>query len=104
LYDRLKLTALILLPAIGALYFGLAQIWGWPAADKVSGTVSVLEVFAGVAVAWLKSIYSASGAQYDGELSWVDHDEGTALHLTRIDLHALENKGEILLRIPARRE
>ena len=29
-YDILKWVALVLLPALGTLYFGLAGIWGFP--------------------------------------------------------------------------
>lgn len=103
-YDRLKLTAILLLPAIGALYFGLAQIWGWPAADKVSGTISVLNAFVGVAVAWLKSLYTASGAQYDGEMTWTaGEEEGDSfLRMKSVDIRALETKGEILLKVTGR--
>lgn len=98
-YDKLKLTAQLILPAFAGLYFGLSQIWNLPAGAEVSGTISLINVFVGVLVVWLKSLHDASGPQYDGQLSWEDHDEGTSLRLTRIDLQALENKGEILLRV-----
>lgn len=47
-YDILKWIAQILLPAIGALYFGLAGIWGFPYAEQVVGTVTVIDTFLGV--------------------------------------------------------
>jgi hypothetical protein len=46
-YDVLKWIALVLLPALGALYFGLASIWGFPYAEEVVGTVSVIDTFLG---------------------------------------------------------
>lgn len=46
-YDALKFVAQILLPALGALYFGLAAIWGLPAAEQVVGTVTVVDLFLG---------------------------------------------------------
>lgn len=46
-YDVLKWIALVLLPALGALYFGLANIWGFPYAEEVVGTVSVIDTFLG---------------------------------------------------------
>lgn len=47
-YDYLKFTAQILLPALGALYFGLAGIWGLPSAEEVVGTIVVVDTFLGV--------------------------------------------------------
>jgi hypothetical protein len=49
-YDKLKFVAQVLLPAIGALYFGLAQIWGFPNGEEVVGTIAVLDTFLGVAL------------------------------------------------------
>jgi Putative phage holin Dp-1 len=98
-YDKLKLTAQLILPALAALYFGLSQIWNLPAGAEVSGTVSLINVFVGVIVVWLKSLHNAAGPQYDGYLTWEDHDEGSALRLTSVDLKALEQKGEILMKV-----
>jgi len=98
-YDKLKLTAQLILPAFAALYFGLSQIWNLPAGAEVSGTISLLNVFVGVSVVWLKSLHNAAGTQYDGFLTWEDHDEGSSLRLTSIDIQALENKGEILMKV-----
>jgi hypothetical protein len=98
-YDRLKLTAQMILPGLGALYFGLAQIWGFPHSEEINGSIATVNLFVGIVVAWLKSLHNAAGTQYDGVLSWEDHDDGTALKLKQIDLAALENKGEILLKV-----
>lgn len=49
-YDKLKNMALVILPAIGALYFGVAAIWGLPKAEEVVGTIAVLTTFVGVVV------------------------------------------------------
>jgi len=47
-YDILKWIAQILLPAIGTLYFALANIWGFPAAEAVVGTITAVDAFLGV--------------------------------------------------------
>ena len=47
-YDILKWIAQVVLPAIGALYFGLAGIWGFPYAEQVVGTITVVDTFLGV--------------------------------------------------------
>lgn len=46
-YDVLKWIALIFLPAVGALYFGLASIWALPYAEEIVGTISVIDTFLG---------------------------------------------------------
>lgn len=46
-YDILKWVALILLPAMGALYFGLAGIWNFPYGEQVVGTITVIDTFLG---------------------------------------------------------
>lgn len=47
-YDGLKFIALVMLPALGTLYFALAQIWGLPAADEVVGTIVSVDTFLGL--------------------------------------------------------
>lgn len=50
-YDKLKWVALVLLPALGGLYFALGAIWNFPAAEQVVGTVTVLDTFLGLLIA-----------------------------------------------------
>ena len=46
-YDVLKFIAMIVLPALGALYFGLARIWGLPYGEQIIGTITVVDTFLG---------------------------------------------------------
>ena len=46
-YDVLKWIALVVLPALGALYFGLASIWGFPYGEEIVGTITVVDTFLG---------------------------------------------------------
>ena len=46
-YDILKWIAQILLPAIGTLYFAIAQIWGLPYAEQIVGTMTAIDAFLG---------------------------------------------------------
>ena len=46
-YDIIKWVAQILLPAIGTLYFALAQIWGLPYSEEIVGTISAIDCFLG---------------------------------------------------------
>lgn len=46
-YDILKKIAQIWLPAIGTLYFALAQIWNLPYAEEIVGTITAVDAFLG---------------------------------------------------------
>ena len=59
-YDVLKYVAMIVLPAIGTLYFALAGIWGFPFGEEIVGTLSAIETFLG-------AILVISTAQYNKE-------------------------------------
>lgn len=48
LYDILKYVCQIALPAIGTLYFALAQIWNFPYAEQIVGTIAAITTFLGV--------------------------------------------------------
>ena len=57
-YDILKYLTIIVLPAIGALYTGLAQIWELPYAAQIPATITVICTFLG-------AILCISTAQYN---------------------------------------
>lgn len=59
-YDALKWIAQVALPALGALYFGLAQIWGFPYGKEIVGTLTVIDAFLG-------ALLGISTAQYKKE-------------------------------------
>lgn len=67
-YSALKRSATIILPALGALYFALAQIWHLPKAEEVVGSIAAVNTFVGGVVQVSKKSYYASGAQYAGTL------------------------------------
>lgn len=46
-YDVLKWIAMVVLPAIGTAYAGLAVIWGFPYGEQVLGSIGIAEVFLG---------------------------------------------------------
>lgn len=57
-YNVLKWIAMILLPAIGTLYFALAGIWGFPYGEQIVGTITAVDTFLGV-------LLGISTAQYN---------------------------------------
>lgn len=46
-YDVMKWIAQYLLPALGALYFALSQIWGLPYGEQIVGTITAIDAFLG---------------------------------------------------------
>lgn len=46
-YDLLKWIAMIVLPALGTLYFALAAIWGLPYGEQIVGTITAIDAFLG---------------------------------------------------------
>lgn len=57
-YDILKWIAQIVLPAVGALYFALAKIWGFPYATEIVGTISAVDAFLGALLGISSSQYN----------------------------------------------
>lgn len=58
LYDVLKFIAQVLLPALGTLYFTLAQIWGLPYAEQIVGTIAAIDTFLGIILGISTSSYN----------------------------------------------
>lgn len=60
-YDILKWIAQILLPALGTLYFALAQIWHFPLAEEIVGTITAVDAFLGVLLGISSNNYYKDG-------------------------------------------
>ena len=56
-YQIAKWVTLILMPSLGALYFGLSRIWGFPLGEEIVGTIASITTFAGI-------FLGVSSAQY----------------------------------------
>lgn len=56
-YDILKWVAQILIPALGALYFGLAKIWGFPYGTEIVGTLALIDTFMGALLGISSDMY-----------------------------------------------
>lgn len=67
-YNIMKWIAMVLLPAIGTLYFALAGIWNFPYGEQIVGTITAVDTFLGV-------ILGISTAQYN-KAKEVDVKEG----------------------------
>lgn len=70
-YDILKFVAQIVLPAVGALYFGLSKYWNLPYPEEIVGTITCVDTFLGA----LLGISSVE--YYKKEQAKIGSDENT---------------------------
>ncbi len=49
-YQVLKWLVVIVIPAAATLYVGLALVWGWPYADEIAKTASLICAFIGAII------------------------------------------------------
>lgn len=98
-YNLIKNGAMIILPALGTLYFALAGLWGFPEPEKVVGTIAAVNTFLGVVVLLAKRSYVNSGA--NGEITAeVDHAEHVVnLSDLKLGLTPEELAGKSLLQV-----
>lgn len=66
LYDVLKYIALIVLPALGTLYFALASIWGLPYGEEIVGTITAIDAFLGALLKISSDNYYKKQEFFDG--------------------------------------
>lgn len=86
-YDVLKWLSLIVLPAAGALYFGLSGIWGLPYGEQVVGSIVVIETFFGVLLGVSSRSYDpVADLPTDGFIN-VTQGEDTDLYSIDLDRH-----------------
>ena len=61
LYDLINRIAKYFLPAVGALYFGLSQIWGFPYGEEVVGSLALVGTFLAAVLVTAKANYNPNG-------------------------------------------
>lgn len=96
-YDALKWVAQILLPALGALYFLLADLWNLPKVTEVVGTIAAVDTFLGVLLGITAAGYKKTNEANAGFLQQVGVDPHTGipdlgLTLTKLPSELLEKK------------
>lgn len=75
LYDVLKWVAMVVLPAIGTLYFALAGIWGFPYAEQIGGTITAVVTFLGVVLGISSAQYKKSHDENSENTENTENDE-----------------------------
>ena len=66
-YDILKYLTIIVLPAIGAAYTGLSQIWQLPYAAEIPATITVICTFLGAILCISTAQYNKADSEYTGK-------------------------------------
>lgn len=99
-YQRVRQLATIVLPALGTLYFALAQIWGFPAGDKVNGTIAAINLFLGSVAFVSKKVYDKT-LKYAGTFALEPNEDGDAsqLRLKSVDINALMERDEVTFKV-----
>lgn len=82
-YNRLKWIAQYLLPALAALWLGLAKVWNLPLGSEIGATISLIDVFLG-------AVLGISSKNYQGDGSLVINTEDPEK-----DIYSLELNGDI---------
>lgn len=102
-YNKLKFIALVLLPALVALYFGLSQIWNLPHTEQVMGTIALIDTFLGSLLKWSTKTYESGVLPqpkvYDGTVFVEPGDGGDQLRFSGLNPNAAAEKDEFVLRV-----
>lgn len=100
-YDALKKSTTVILPAAGALYFALAQIWHLPNAEEVVGSIAAVNTFLGVMLGVSTNSYNKK-ARYSGTIEVSSPPDGSkkvfSLNLDE-EPEALERMDEVTFKV-----
>lgn len=100
LYDALKYIAQVVLPALGTLYFAIAQTWGLSHANEVVGTIVAVDAFLGVVLHLSSNAYKNTDANFDGTLDVTETEDKKSFLLNfDADPHELDKKKTVTLRV-----
>lgn len=101
LYDSLKFLAQIFLPALGALYYGVAHIWGLPKADEIVGTLVVVDTFLGGLLHISTKQYNDGDAKYAGVIDIENKPDGVKVYSLNLntDPSSLDKSKEVTFKV-----
>lgn len=100
-YLRLKWIIVIVMPACGTLYFGLAKIWEFPAGEQILGTLLVAQAFLGTIFAISSSQYGKSDLKYSGDINIAEDSIGEKTVQVSFNEHPAEfvDKKEVTFKV-----
>lgn len=104
LYNGAKKLVQVILPAVGALYFSLSDIWDLPRALEVVGTISCITTFLGVCLGISNKTYQALGGGDVGTLLIEEDEDGKKTY--SLDLSTvpefIDTKTEVVFKVDNR--
>lgn len=80
-YFILNNLANVVFPALGTLYFAIAQIWGLPDAKEVVGSITAFDLFLGGIVKLGEASYNNSTAKFQGAINVQEQADKTVYSL-----------------------
>lgn len=100
-YDIIKWLTVVLLPALGTLYFALSQLWGLPAGESILGSMMAIQVFIGAIMGISTKQYEKSGEKYVGEINVTDSDPKKTVYSLDLKTHPDEllKKDEAIFKV-----
>lgn len=99
-YMKLKHSTTVVLPALGALYFALAQIWHLPKAEEVVGSLAALNTFLGVVLGVSTRSYNRSDVKYAGIIEVEETPDAKQLNFILNEAaRPLEKQPEVTFRV-----
>lgn len=99
-YMKLKHSTTVVLPALGALYFALAQIWHLPKAEEVVGSLAALNTFLGVILGVSTRSYNRSDVKYAGIIEVEETPDAKQLNFILNEAaRPLEKQPEVTFRV-----
>lgn len=103
-FNLLRRCVELLLPAIGAFYFAMAELWGWPNPGEVVASIAALTTLLGVVLVVLRNSYEKSDAKFDGQLNVDTSDPERDIFQVDLgdDLPNLASKDAITLKVKSK--
>lgn len=101
-YDFLKWAVLIAIPAFGTFYSIMAGVWNLPYANEVGTTCLAVATLLGALIGVATRNYNKSDSKFDGTLvisNAANPEVPTNYNFNVGDLDALEQKGEVTLKV-----
>ncbi|UVK63614.1 holin [Streptomyces phage Doxi13] len=99
-YMKLKHSTTVVLPALSALYFALAQIWHLPKAEEVVGSLAALNTFLGVILGVSTRSYNRSDVKYAGIIEVEETPDAKQLNFILNEAaRPLEKQPEVTFRV-----
>lgn len=99
-YDLVRTVAMVVLPALGTLYFTVAQITGLPFGEQVVGIIVAVDTFLGVILGVARKQYNNSEVAFDGHILVApDEEDGVTDLRVRLDPDSVATKDEVRVKI-----